>query len=110
MEVDVHLPLISLPPFFSVQNMCTVIHNHRASNVNFSLPGSPCSGFPPPHGPSIFRQCTSLTHSPISTTYQSTHKLSKSLFSPFDNANRIHLGSSTIRGVILVVTRTSGEE
>jgi hypothetical protein len=33
MEVDVHLPSISLPPCFFLQDMCTVIHNHRASKV-----------------------------------------------------------------------------
>jgi hypothetical protein len=33
MEVNVHLPSISLPHCFSVQHICTVIHNNRASTV-----------------------------------------------------------------------------
>jgi hypothetical protein len=33
MEVDVHLPSISLIHSFYLQDICTVIHNHRASKV-----------------------------------------------------------------------------
>jgi hypothetical protein len=33
MEVDVHLPSMSLPQSFCLQDICTVIHNHRASKV-----------------------------------------------------------------------------